>query len=68
MDTDCKRAVLYARVSSDRQDVDLSISAQLKALKEYAVRNGYSIVKEFVDENKNLIREILKLAIAHKVL
>ncbi len=25
---------LYARVSSDRQDVDLSISAQLRALRE----------------------------------
>ena len=27
-------AALYARVSSDRQDVDLSVSAQLPALKE----------------------------------
>ena len=29
-------AALYARVSSDRQDVDLSVSAQLRALKDYA--------------------------------
>ena len=29
-------AAFYARVSSDRQDVDLSVSAQLKALKDYA--------------------------------
>jgi site-specific DNA recombinase len=35
-----KNAAIYARVSSDRQDVDLSISAQLKALREYAARNG----------------------------
>ncbi len=35
-------AALYARVSSDRQDVDLSVSAQLRALKEYAKANGYS--------------------------
>ena len=27
-------AALYARVSSDRQDVDLSVSAQLRALRE----------------------------------
>ncbi len=33
-----------------RQDVDLSISAQLGALKEYAARNGYEVVKEYVDE------------------
>ena len=44
------RAALYARVSSDRQDVDLSVSAQLRALKEYAKANGYSVVREYVDE------------------
>jgi len=44
------KVALYARVSSDRQDVDLSISAQLKALREYALRNGHQVVKEFVDE------------------
>ena len=27
------QAALYARVSSDRQDVDLSVSAQMRALK-----------------------------------
>ena len=36
-------AALYARVSSDRQDVDLSVSAQLRALKDYAKSNGYSV-------------------------
>ncbi len=44
------RAVIYARVSSERQDVDLSISAQLRALREYATKNGYIVVREFVDE------------------
>ncbi len=43
-------AALYARVSSDRQNVDLSVSAQLKALREYAARNGYSVAREYVDE------------------
>ena len=43
-------AALYARVSSDRQDVDLSVSAQLRALKEYAMANGYSVAREYVDE------------------
>ena len=47
---DCTPAALYARVSSDRQDVELSISAQLKALREYARRNGYRVVQEYVDE------------------
>jgi len=44
------KVALYARVSSDKQDVDLSISSQLKALREYATRNRYEVVKEFVDE------------------
>ena len=33
-----------------RQDVDLSVSAQLRALKEYAKANGYSVAREYVDE------------------
>ena len=45
-----KMVAIYARVSSDRQDVDLSISAQLKALRDYATRNGFTVIKEFVDE------------------
>ena len=41
---------LYARVSSDRQDVDLSIAAQLRALRDYADKNGYTVAREYVDE------------------
>jgi len=43
-------AALYARVSSDRQDVDLSVAAQMPALREFAERNGYLVVREYVDE------------------
>jgi site-specific DNA recombinase len=62
-------AVLYARVSSDKQDVDLSISAQLKALREYATRKGYTVVREFVDSAESgrtayrpQFREMISLA------
>jgi len=44
------RAIAYARVSSDRQDVDLSVSAQIKALREYAAKHGHEVVREYVDE------------------
>jgi DNA invertase Pin-like site-specific DNA recombinase len=44
------RVALYARVSSEKQDTDLSLSAQLKSLREYAARNGHEVVREFVDE------------------
>ena len=43
-------AALYARVSSDRQDVDNSVAAQLRALRDYAEKNGYMVVGEYVDE------------------
>jgi site-specific DNA recombinase len=64
-----KTVAVYARVSSDRQDVDLSISAQLKALREYAARNGQVVIKEFVDEAESgrstarpAFREMISLA------
>ena len=43
-------AALYARVSSDRQDVDLSVAAQLRALRDYAEKNDYLVAREYVDE------------------
>ncbi|MCY3921459.1 MAG: recombinase family protein [Chloroflexi bacterium] len=59
-------AALYARVSSDRQDVDLSVAAQLRALRDFAERNGYRVVREYVDEaesgrvaNRPQFREML---------
>ena len=41
---------LYARVSSERQDVDLSVAAQLRALRDFAERNGYVVAREYIDE------------------
>ncbi len=43
-------AALYARVSSDRQDIDLSVSAQLRALNDFAKKNGYTVARQYVDE------------------
>ena len=63
------KMVVYARVSSDSQDVDLSISAQLRALREYAAKQGHEILKEFVDEaesgrtaSRPAFREMIALA------
>ena len=47
---DLTPVALYARVSSDRQDVDLSVAAQLRALRDYATKNGYVVAREYVDE------------------
>ena len=45
------RVAIYARVSSERQaEKELSIPAQLKALKKYALNRGWDVVAEYVDE------------------
>ncbi|MCY4669128.1 MAG: recombinase family protein, partial [Rhodococcus sp.] len=43
-------AALYARVSSDRQDVDLSVAAPLRALRDFAARHGYRVARGCIDE------------------
>src|SRR5260370_5754351 len=43
-------AVIYARVSSREQEREgYSIPAQRKLLREYAVRNSFELIREFVD-------------------
>jgi len=45
-----RESVIYARVSSkDQEREGYSIPAQLKLLREYAQRNQFAIVREFVD-------------------
>ena len=63
------KVALYARVSSDKQDIDPSISAQLKALREYTIRNNHDVSSEFVDEaetgrtsSRPAFREMINLA------
>ena len=60
---------IYARVSSDKQDVELSLSAQLKAIKEYAAKNGHRVKRTFLDEaesgrtaNRPAFKEMVALA------
>ena len=48
--SDAVPATLCARVSSDRQDVDLSVAAQLRALRDFAECNGYIVAREYIDE------------------
>lgn len=42
--------VIYARVSTEQQaDRELSIPAQLQAAREYATRQGWSVLEEFIE-------------------
>ena len=45
------KAVIYARYSSDSQ-TEQSIEGQLRVCKEFAERNGFVIVKEYIDRAK----------------
>ena len=48
------RVVLYARVSSEQQaKKDLSIKAQLRALRSFATERGWVVVAEYVDAAKS---------------
>ena len=38
---------LYARVSSNTQDVDLQVAAQMRALRDYADKNGWMVAHEY---------------------
>ena len=45
-----KRGAIYARVSSDSQDVNNSIEAQIAECEEFAKRHNIVIVKIYIDE------------------
>ena len=44
------KTALYACMSSEKRDANLSICAQPRALREYASRHGHMVVREYVDE------------------
>src|ERR671932_1262377 len=49
-----KRAILYARVSTDEQARSgYSLAQQLEALKEFATREGYEIIEEVTDPGQS---------------
>jgi site-specific DNA recombinase len=49
-----KRAILYARVSTDEQArTGFSLAQQLEALREYASREGYEILEEVSDPGQS---------------
>ena len=42
--------IVYARVSTDKQaDKDLSIPAQLQAMRDYASQQGWRVIEEFIE-------------------
>lgn len=54
-----KRAVIYARYSSDKQK-DASIEQQIKECMDYLTRKGYTLIKIYSDSAKSASKEIEK--------
>jgi site-specific DNA recombinase len=49
-----KRAILYARVSTDEQARSgFSLAQQLEALREHASREGYEVLEEIADPGQS---------------
>jgi site-specific DNA recombinase len=49
-----KRAILYARVSTDEQAKSgYSLAQQLEALREYTIREGYEVLEEVADPGQS---------------
>lgn len=46
-----KMAAIYARVSSDKQREDNTITSQTAALKAFAVDHGYEVPEDWVFED-----------------
>ena len=53
-------AVSYSRVSSEEQLGGYSIAAQLRACREWAEKNGYTVAKEYVEEGQSAFRDLEK--------
>jgi len=47
MSTPAKTVAIYARVSTDKQKVDM----QLHELRQYVARSGWTVFEEFIDQN-----------------
>ncbi|RKZ30510.1 hypothetical protein DRQ36_05275 [bacterium] len=48
------KCLLYARVSTEKQaQKDLSIPAQIKAMRDFAKKQNFKVVGEYIDEGKS---------------
>src|SRR5215467_16227200 len=55
-----KTAVIYGRVSSQDQIQGYSLEAQLKACRQWTEKNGYKVVREYVEEGHSAFRNLDK--------
>jgi hypothetical protein len=53
-------AVIYGRISSEDQMQGFSLQAQLRACREWAEKNAFKIVREYVEEGHSAFRNLDK--------
>src|SRR5215510_7174080 len=61
-------AACYSRVSSEEQAGGYSIQAQLRACREWAERNGYEIIREYIEEGHSAFRNLDKREVFKELL
>ena len=55
-----KHAAIYGRVSSEDQVAGYSLDAQLKACRDWAEKNGYTVAREYIEEGHSAFRNLDK--------
>jgi hypothetical protein len=50
-----KRVAIYARVSTEKQEKEKTIDSQIEELRKFCEKNGFLIVKEYVDDGWILV-------------
>jgi site-specific DNA recombinase len=45
-----KKAAIYARVSTEKQEKEKTIESQIEELRKFCEKNDFLIVKEYVDD------------------
>jgi len=53
-------AVIYGRVSSEDQVQGFSLQAQLRACREWAEKNGFKVLRQYVEEGHSAFRNLDK--------
>ncbi|WP_456737480.1 MULTISPECIES: recombinase family protein [unclassified Bradyrhizobium] len=48
--TSARPIAIYARVSTARQEEDGTIETQLRALRDFAQQNNYTVIREYIDD------------------
>jgi site-specific DNA recombinase len=61
-------AVIYGRVSSEDPVQGFSLQAQLRACREWAEKNGFKVLRQYVEEGHSAFRNLDKREVFKELL